>query len=139
MITNFAVYPGDDIEVQIVAYSGTVGAAYITDETSQQSVAISFDAPAGTQLVGNSAEWIVERPSLSSGLANLMNYVTEFIDDTITMTTGNVAIWGGTGASENPDYSVTMLDDSGNPISVPVVRTSPYNANLVLHDEGSAR
>ena len=65
----------DEMFVEVWDTSPTVGHAYLVNFTTQQSVSFTFDAPAGTQLVGNSAEWIVERPGISSGLAPLTNYV----------------------------------------------------------------
>jgi hypothetical protein len=70
-ISNFSVAPGNEMFVEVWNTSPTVGHAYLVNVATQRSVAFTFDAPAGTQLVGNSAEWIVERPGISSGLAPL--------------------------------------------------------------------
>lgn len=74
-ISNFLVAPGDEMFVQVWNTSPTVGVAYLLNISSQQVVAITFDAPSGTRLVGNSAEWVVERPGIGGSLARLTNYV----------------------------------------------------------------
>ncbi len=74
-ITNMTVSPGDDMYVEVWSGSATVGDAYIVDFTKNVSVSVEFDAPRGTALVGNSAEFIVERPEVGNSLSNLMNYV----------------------------------------------------------------
>jgi hypothetical protein len=139
MITNLSISAGDDIDVQVVAFSSTTGAAYLTDETTDRSVTMYFSAPAGVQLAGNSAEWVVERPSVNSTLATLTNYVTDFMVDTVALLNNGTAVWGGTGAPGNPSYAITMLDNAGRPISAPSASAGSYSAELVLHDEGSAR
>ena len=67
--------PGDEMFVEVWNNSATVGSAYLVNVTQQKAVSLSFDAPSGTKLVGNSAEWIMERPTVNGSFANLTNYV----------------------------------------------------------------
>jgi hypothetical protein len=77
-ITNFAVAPGHDLFVEVWATSPTVGHAFLFDFNTAQSVSLTFNAPAGTSLIGNSAEWVVERPSIGNQLATLSNYAQDY-------------------------------------------------------------
>src|ERR1700683_5455016 len=74
----FSVNPGDDIYVQVQNVSATVATFFIADYTIQQAAAYFITAPSGHELVGNEAEFIVERPagdSTPTGLYPLANYV----------------------------------------------------------------
>lgn len=51
------------------------GHAYLANLTLGQAAAYAFDPPPGIAFQGDSAEWVLERPGLETGLANLTNYV----------------------------------------------------------------
>lgn len=42
----------------------TDASAYFTNRTTGTTTSLSFTAPAGTSLTGNSAEWVVEAPTV---------------------------------------------------------------------------
>jgi hypothetical protein len=128
-ITNLPAAAGDDYFVEVWSTSATAGHAYLVNRSTNQAVSISFSAPAGTRLVGNSTEWITERPGVNGSLATLTNYVaTPFWD-----------AFGETFAgSVNAPYNstpITMLDNASNPISYPSLLGSYA---FVTQDEGSA-
>jgi Peptidase A4 family len=139
-ITNFSVAPGDEMFVEVWNTSPTVGHAYLVNLTTQQSVAFTFDAPAGTQLVGNSAEWIVERPGISSGLAPLTNYVACPFDacyafGSVGGGTHNKQYYPGINSAGTTIYAVSMLDNAGDVISIPSLVGI---ADIWFRDTGSA-
>jgi len=77
-ITNLAIHPGDTIGA-MVRYLGIVngkpqGSATLWNMTTGVGTTVTFFAPDGTTLQGNCAEWIMERPTFSDGLANLPDY-----------------------------------------------------------------
>jgi hypothetical protein len=79
-IANFPVAAGDEIGVtldnSLSNNPSTCGTVYITNVSQQfKSVSINFCAPNGTQLTGNSIEWIVERPDVNFHTATLTNYI----------------------------------------------------------------
>lgn len=76
-IDNFPIHPGDLIYVYVWSTSSTKGHYFMVDKTTNMSSALAFDAPSGVHLVGNSAEWVVERPSINGKLPTLTNYVTD--------------------------------------------------------------
>lgn len=120
-LSNFALYPGNDVYVEVYSTTPTTGHAYMVNYSTDQAVSLTFKAPAGTNLIGNSAEWIVERPAISGGLATLTNYVQEFMVDAYAQ--------NFFGQTEAPGYVIagstalpmTMLDNAGYPISVPAL------------------
>lgn len=119
-VTSPAINPGDLVYVQVWNTSPTVGYAYFYNYSTQISASYQLTAPAGTMLVGNSVEWIVERPSVGGSLANLTNY--------IDVSWPYNAAWNYTAA--NPTYYlpyvipttgtlefIQMMDNNNNGIS----------------------
>jgi hypothetical protein len=131
-INNLTISPGDDIFVEVWNTSSTQGYVYMVNYTTDQTVSLGFNAPQGTQLVGDSAEWIVERPSVNNSLATLTNYISDYFSESYAYT------WGGTlhYPGESAALQVWMLDNNGNSISYPYTM-GPYG--IWFQDEGSAR
>ncbi len=73
-ISSLPVAPGDDIFVEVWHTSATQGYAYLVNYNNNQYVEIGFTAYPGYPLIGNSAEWVVERPSVGGSLTTLTNY-----------------------------------------------------------------
>jgi len=131
-ISNFAVVPGDDLFVEVWHTSATQGYAYIVNYNTDQAVEIGFTAPSGTRLIGNSAEWVVERPGVGGGLATLTNYISDYFSDCYAETENYTQyVPGSAGALQ-----LTMLDNSNNPISYPTLLGTTA---IWFQDEGSAR
>jgi hypothetical protein len=131
-IPSLPIVPGDDLFVEVWSTSSTAGHAYLVNYNTNQYVIINFSAPPGTQLVGNSAEWIVERPGIGGGLATLSNYISDYFSDAYAYNFSYSAVDPGSAGS----FPVTMLDNSGNPISYP----TPLGVNAIwMQDEGTAR
>jgi Peptidase A4 family len=75
-VNNLAVSPGDLMSV--AAFIGRDGRKHLSIDnlTTRKSVALAMTPPPGTTLVGNSIEWIVERPTINNAaLSKLTNYV----------------------------------------------------------------
>ena len=89
---------------------------------------VGFTAPSGTSLVGNSAEWVVERPSVG-GLTTLTNFTEIPFWDAYAYTESD-AFFDIVGATP-----VDMLDNNGNVISYP---ENTGNESFVMHATGSA-
>jgi hypothetical protein len=112
-ISGFPVAPGDDIFVEVWHTSSTQGYAYLTNYNNNQSVEVGFTAYPGYPLVGNSAEWVIERPSVGGSLANLTNYTMIPFWDSYAYTESNVFYDIANG------YAIDMTDNSGYVISYP--------------------
>ncbi|HTD14222.1 MAG TPA: G1 family glutamic endopeptidase [Chthoniobacterales bacterium] len=116
-ISNFIVEAGDVMYVEVWNTSATQGNAYMVDFTRGESVALTFNAPSGTALVGDSVEWIVERPEVGNSLATLTNYVACPFEYCFA---GNATTGYSPGASPSGTvYALEMVDNNGNDISYP--------------------
>jgi Peptidase A4 family len=123
-ISNFSVAPGNEMFVEVWNTSATVGNAYLLNVTTQQAVAFTFDAPSGTRLVGNSAEWVVERPGFGNSLATLTNYVACPFDacwaiGSVNGGTYNRVYYPEINLAGTTVFAISMLDNGGNVISIP--------------------
>ena len=139
-VTVPSINPGDVVFVQIWNVSSTVGYAYFYDFSTLSSAEYQLTAPSGTTLVGNSAEWVVERPSVGANLATLANYIDASWPYNVAWTyaAANPAYYlpgytSGFGTTQL--YSITMLDNNGNPIST---GTAQNNDFLYFENYGSS-
>jgi len=73
-ISSLPVTAGDDIFVEVWHTSSTQGYAYIVNENTGSYVDIGFTAYPGYPLKGNSAEWVVEAPTVGGSLATLTDF-----------------------------------------------------------------
>ncbi len=128
-IGGFPIAPGDDIFVEVWHTSATQGYAYLVNYNNNQAVQVGFTAPSGTRLVGNSAEFVVERPSVGGSLTTLTNYIMDPFWDAYAYTE-NYTFYDIATA-----YPIDMLDNAGAVISYPEY-IGPYA--FVMHDTGSA-
>jgi len=131
-VTNLPVSAGDDMLVIVWATSATSGHAYIVNYNTKKLVTLNFTAPPGTSLVGNCAEWIVERPGVNGALATLTNYIATYFSAGYAYNNvpGNQYVPGSPGAT-----LYTMLDNNGKPISFPTLLGTTA---IWFQDEGSA-
>ncbi len=115
------VGPGDDFEA--ITY-GTAGIAeqfvFVEDITQQWSGTFGLTYVSGPGVVGNSAEYIVERPCCKGSNNNpLGNYVWEFFNDSYAYDVAGTLFYPGNTSSKT--YIITMLaDDDSTVISYPV-------------------
>jgi Peptidase A4 family len=128
-IGGFPIAPGDDIYVEVWHTSATQGYAYLVNYNNNQVVEIGFTAPAKTTLRGNSAEWVVERPSVGGSLTNLTNYIMDPFWDAYAYT-DSYAFYDIDEATP-----VDMYDSKGYIISYPEYEGIQ---SFVMHDENSA-
>jgi hypothetical protein len=131
-ITNLPVSPGDDIYVEVWSTNSTHGAAYVANLNTNQAVSVAFTAYPGHPLIGNSAEWIVERPGVGGSLANLTNYIDDYFAPAYAHTFSSTAYYPSTSGA----ILLTMLNNSGGAIST---ATLLGNLGIWFQDEGTAR
>ena len=131
-ISNFPIVPGDDVFVEVWNTTATQGYVYMVNYNNNTSVEIGFTAPSGTKLVGNSAEWVVERPSSGSSLTTLANYISDYFSDCYAYTWNGTQYTPGTSSA----YNYTMLDNSNYAISYATLLGS---TGIWFQDENSAR
>ena len=87
-VTNFPVSPGDTIHCVIARAKDSQTNAAISLHNKTNGIAASFpvQAPAGTVLVGNCAEWIVEKVELVTQTRALANHGAIYFDGAIAHT-----------------------------------------------------
>jgi hypothetical protein len=137
-IQNFPISPGDDIGVQAGVSNPTTASIFMTNETTNQYFAVQMNAPNGTKFIGNSAEWIVERPEVNNATTTLANYVTDWVSNMIALldNASHSLEFGGIGGAGVSAILVTMTDKNGNNLSVP---TNLGGGGVVYHDTGAAK
>jgi hypothetical protein len=137
-IQNFPISPGDDIGVQAGVSNPTTAAIFMTNETTNQYFAVQMNAPNGIKFIGNSAEWIVERPEVNKATSNLANYVTDWQSNMIALLDNgsNTIEFGGIGGPGVSPVLLEMVDKNGNALSIP---TNLGGGGIVYHDAGTAK
>jgi Peptidase A4 family len=87
---KFPVSPGDVISCSIICAKGaTTGSVIMTNSITRDHVSLSVPASAGTKLIGNCAEWIVERQTAdanSDTLTELSEFGSIFFDNAFAST-----------------------------------------------------
>jgi hypothetical protein len=121
-VTNFSTYPGQPVYVVVQAKSATSGVATFVDLESNQYTAVTITPPSGTKLIGNSVEWVEERPSNTKGvIGTLADYGQVWISSEITYQEDQIgtAAYEVAGAPGNTGtaYTLTMQTSAGVTIS----------------------
>jgi len=108
-IANFPFAPGDAARLLICATGPSTASCYFTNLTSLAYSSFTLTAPAGTTLVGNCAEAVVERPGLGfwGVLAQLPRFGEAFFDAASARTKSGAIVNLGTGTT------VSMVADDG--------------------------
>jgi len=112
-----ATQPGDLMGAEVwYTTTSPFGHAFIVNYTLNQSEPYAFNPPPGTTFVGNSAEWVEERPAVGSGLADLTNYVADqFNNDAANV--GSKYFYPGLSPAGIRKYAITMVCPPWTPSS----------------------
>ena len=129
-ITNLAISPGDMVTMTVCTPTGagsTTATVLFANHTSGASTTVNFAAPAGTKLVGNCAEWIVEAPTVGGTQSTIPDYGEVFFNScTASLTTpSGSSVNGGTGNTISLVSGTTTLA-TGRIIN-PLVILSSYS------------
>jgi hypothetical protein len=121
-ITNLPVVPGDTLDCLICVDAGSATAATIFMLNVTSGVAASFraTAPEGTALVGDCAEWVVERLKINSSTPQLARYGDVYF---AAASAGTVA---GAVVNAGAANVITMTDTgdvTGHPLSTGLIET----------------
>jgi hypothetical protein len=120
-ITNLPVSPGDVMYCLICLNTPNSATVYFTNQSTGIGTSFTITAPGGTTLVGNCAEWIVERPTIAGSVASLTDYDVVYFDECL-------AGWVGADTIGLDDLSaatsVTMTGTGGAALSVPTVENN---------------
>jgi hypothetical protein len=122
-ITNLPISPGDMVTM-LICTSGanaTTASVSFSNRTTGASTSFSFDAPSGTELVGNCAEWIVEAPTVGGAQSALADYGEVFFSVCEAFLTNGTTVNGGTGDNINMTAGGNVVSD-GNLIAPTVIQ-----------------
>ncbi|HST53538.1 MAG TPA: G1 family glutamic endopeptidase [Pyrinomonadaceae bacterium] len=123
-ITNFNINPGDFITMILCSASAagsTTGSVYITNRTTGLSTSAQLTAPAGTKLHGNSAEWVVEAPTVGGTQSAMADYGEVFFSVCEAFTNTGATINGGSGDNINMTAGGKVVSE-GNLITPTVIQ-----------------
>jgi hypothetical protein len=123
-ITNFPVAIGDAISCLICAGSSTSAEIYFTNQTQNIHTALGASTSGATSLIGNCAEWIVERLTLGNVLQQLADYGEVDFTGCIAGTAKSAAVYAEAGTP------VVMYDDYCDQISIGTI-TGPEQVKCV--------
>jgi hypothetical protein len=142
ILCEFGVNPGDDFYVETYSPSGGFndGFVFIEDETTLSYGTYVLGYISGPPLVGNSAEYIVERPGSFFGLYPLANYVWNFWAGSLAVDFNHYHSGLPTqyfpGSASTATWLVNMYDDAFDQvISVPAAQ-GKYG--MFMQDTGCA-
>jgi Peptidase A4 family len=98
--------------------SAPSGHVYLANYTLYTSASYAFNPPSGTTFAGNSAEWIMERPRVNGGLADLTNYngLADSFNVDYAYNTHSY-FYPAAVPSGSTDYAITMTCPPWNPSS----------------------
>ena len=137
-VSSPTINPGDLVFIEVWSVSPTQGYAYFYNYSTDVSAEYALTAPSGTVVYGSSVEWIIERPNLGSSLTNLTNYIAASWAEGVAWNYAN-SIPTTYSMGGNPDVGtleqITMLDNSGNPISAATIESGSF---LWFQTSGSA-
>jgi hypothetical protein len=119
---SMAINPGDLVLAEVwYTTAAPNGHAFIEDYTSQQSASIGFSQPlgsSGSAYLGNTVEWVVERPGLvGGGIEDLANYVSVPMNFTYAYD-GASYFYPEDFPSGATSYAITMTCPTWNPSSL---------------------
>jgi hypothetical protein len=119
-ISNLPVSAGDVMYCLICVNSPTTATIYMSNQSTLVSTSFTVTASQGASVVGTTAEWIVERPLVNGDNTKLADYKTVYFDEGIAGLSGGPfqIVTLGSGSP------VTMINDSGESLSVPTFETS---------------
>ena len=114
-VSNFPLTAGDSIFVTVQATSATTGQAMFVNLKTGAYTTTPIYAPSGTRLIGNTAEWIMERPTLEDNqLGTLADFgVAMMCYELVDAVTMSGAVSPGTPTALQTSYLVNMLNANG--------------------------
>jgi hypothetical protein len=118
-VDSLRIFPGDTWTVALCMDPGstTAGTVYFTPSDPARGPGTSFHvtAPLSGKLVGNSAEWIVERPYDSTGVVQrLADFGVVRFTDALARSTGNKSLAPNPGTGTN----INMIASKDNPVVI---------------------
>jgi hypothetical protein len=132
-IQNLPTLPGDAIQTWVSA----TGHITIFNLTRGVGVSVGVPPPAGTHLIGNTIEWIYERPGINATQSNPAGTPSHLVPYVFTAITGAVATvngpanryWPGGPNASGTIYVIDMNDSDYNRVNPLVSHAENYSGN----------
>jgi hypothetical protein len=150
-ITNFPVSPGDYVTMVLCtnqAAGSSTATVFFANRTSGASTSFPFNAPDRTSLMGNSAEWVVEAPTVGGAQSSIADYGEVFFNACEAVTNTGTIVKARTVNDINMTAGGSVVSDGvlvgphGRAVSVhghhPIALESATVATCVLRDLPSA-
>ena len=131
-INNVPVRPGDRVNVAVFTSDGSHRFISFENVSTFQTYTLDMTPPTGTSLVGNSVEWVVERPEINNLLTNLAHYGSLAMQSIYVWYPSSTAAPQANYPSNAPSetiYTVNMTSGS-QILSAPIV--SPLDNSIAL-------
>jgi hypothetical protein len=117
-ITNLPVAAGDVMYCLICVSASNAASIYLSNQSTGDGTSFDITAPSGTSLVGDSVEWIIERPGVNGTTASLSEYGVGYFDECLAGSLGSA----GFGADNlHSATAVTMTGTGGKTLSSPTI------------------
>lgn len=139
-VSNLGATPGDLLFVMAQWSNNSTPPPELTifNFSTKKSAHFTMTPPAGTQPVGNSIEWIVERPSINGALTKL----TPFYENPWRMLGGNFKsnatggrlVYRPSAPATGGSYILTMTNNTV-PLSTPALFSAPAEDSAWFHAE----
>jgi hypothetical protein len=111
-IGTFPVAPGDELLIMVMKVDTTSTArVFIESVETGNYTSLQLNAPAGVNFVGDSAEWIVERPAINGTVAALANYWVVLFRYAAATATNSTTYTPGI-APTGSIFNISMVDNS---------------------------
>jgi hypothetical protein len=117
-ISNFPVSPGDVVFSMVCMVSPTEASFHLFNRTNNARTSFRKTAPHGVSFHGDSAEWILEAPTINGSLSALAQYGDVYFDSCLAQTANNHSILDG-----GDGVLITMVDGNNSHISTPTPET----------------
>ncbi len=120
------ILPGDSM---FICTSTMYGRYVVTvrNKTRGKSFSLPMSPPAGTHLVGNSIEWIVERPQVNGSQTDLAFYTRSAWQTMLGNYQTGALQYRPSSAPTGTSYTLTMLNQAGIAISTPTLYPGPVD------------
>jgi Peptidase A4 family len=108
-VSSVPIVPGDDMFVEVWHTSSTQGYALVENLTTGTYFEVGFTAYPGHPLIGNSAEYIVEAPTVGGSLATMVDYTALPFWDTYAYTEAGAFYDAANGNAVDMEPGSTIL------------------------------
>ncbi len=130
----FKVNPGDTISISVeTSGAGATHATFLfNDKTDAQTYQDNLTAPSGVSLAGNTAEWVVEAPSVSNGSYLVQPPLSDYLGAPVLFSDASATYANGGADSLSAAQNIDMV--SNGMVGIPNDISIAYGSVLPITD-----